>query len=525
MNIKKGFSLFLVICLMLVTAGCGGKTGQAITCALSQEPVTLDPQIANDAAARTVITALYEGLVRLDENNQPTPGVAERWESNADATSFTFYLRKTAKWSNGDPVTAHDFQYAITRALDPQTGSTTYTPLLAIQNAAAVVQGAEASQLGVTVLDDYTLRFDLAYSCDAFPAMTALPVFMPCNRTFFTQSAGKYGLDANYILGNGPFRMTNRYSWEHNQYINLSAASTYSGHSPVLPSTLTFSIGTVDVSDTKSRSVFALSSAADLANAQAAGYTISASQEITWGLCLNTQNTVLQSTAVRRAFLQTLNRESLLQYIPAGCTTADDIITPDMTFLGKNYRSFAGEDYYLRQDVTAVSAALSALSAQGLSKLPSLSVLCPDDPSIKKMVNEMLASWNTAFGTYFNMEPLSQTELENRVQTGDYAIALYAVRPTNADPGSLLSQFSSTSRTNPANFHNTEYDALLQSAQQQSHAAAVAQYAKAEQLLNEQGVFYPIYYQKRYYAVSSALTGIVLHPYDMGLDFRSAAKA
>ncbi len=87
----------------------------------------------------------------------------------------------------------------------------------------------DISNLGVTAIDNHTLKVDLEYSYEDFPSITSLPVFMPCNQAFFESTSGKYGLDAKNILGNGPFEMVNRYSWEHDEYINLTAANTYHG--------------------------------------------------------------------------------------------------------------------------------------------------------------------------------------------------------------------------------------------------------------------------------------------------------
>ena len=199
MTIKKGFCFLLCICVLFaVVTGCSSKkSGQAITYNLEEEPVTLDPQIADDYSSRIVIMALYEGLTRLDENNQVSPGVAQRWESNSTYTSFTFYLREDASWSDGTPVTASDFVYAFQRAVDPATGSTTNAPMFAIKNAKKIYEGTmDISNLGVTAIDNHTLKVDLEYSYEDFPSITSLPVFMPCNQAFFESTSGKYGLDA-----------------------------------------------------------------------------------------------------------------------------------------------------------------------------------------------------------------------------------------------------------------------------------------------------------------------------------------
>lgn len=127
----------------------------------------------------------------------------------------------------------------------------------------------------------------------------------------------------------------------------------------------------------------------------------------------------MKESTIRKAFIQTLNRESLMQYIPSGCTQANDIIPPDMTFMGTNYRTEAGGNFYLKQDGNAVQSINTVLSEQRLTKMPSITILCLDDPTVKQMVNEMIATWNEAFGNYFNMEPVSQSELEQRVSSGN----------------------------------------------------------------------------------------------------------
>src|SRR5690606_24021310 len=88
------------------------------------EPDTLDPQLATGSPEQRILSALFEGLTRRDAATlQPTPGVAERWEVSADELSYTFHLRPNARWSNGTPLTAHDFVYSWRRLLDPALGA------------------------------------------------------------------------------------------------------------------------------------------------------------------------------------------------------------------------------------------------------------------------------------------------------------------------------------------------------------------------------------------------------------------
>jgi ABC-type oligopeptide transport system substrate-binding subunit len=237
---KKAVSLILAIIIGLSCCACGKKgpknANQTINYNLNEEPQTLDPQIANDSSAVTVIQALYEGLVRLDENNQPYAGVAEKWESNSNHTVFTFHLRKDAQWSNGDSVTAYDFIFAFVRALSPSTKSTTCQSMFCIKNAREIHAGSMSSdKLGVTAEDEYTLVVQLAYPYEEFPALTATTPFMPCNKKFFTSTAGKYGLEAKTTLSNGPFNIPGTYSWEHDDYLKLSRSDNYHGFKKPLP--------------------------------------------------------------------------------------------------------------------------------------------------------------------------------------------------------------------------------------------------------------------------------------------------
>lgn len=110
--------------------------------------------------------------------------------------------------------------------------------------------------------------------------------------------------------------MVNRYSWEHDKYINLTVTNTYHGENSVLPSTLTFSIEELDMNHIKNLSAISLPNASYVSYLEENGCTITSFQDTTWGLCFNTNDNLMKESTIRKAFIQTLNRESLIQYIP-----------------------------------------------------------------------------------------------------------------------------------------------------------------------------------------------------------------
>lgn len=538
MLLKRSVALFLSLAILLSCTACkkGGtkNADKTINYNLSAEPKTLDPQIASDTPSLIVIQALYEGLVRLDKSDKTFSGVAASWTNNSDSTEFTFNLRKNAKWTDEEksPVTAHDFVYAFRRALDPQTGSSTCSRMFCIKNAKKVNSGElSPEQLGVTAKDDYTLVVKLEYSYPDFPKLTANAVFMPCNEKFFTSSSGRYGLDRAYILSNGPFQIDGKYGWEHDKYLNLKRSSTYAGEKKPLPSNVDFSIGSkkTDVSDPvaalENSTVDAIAVSASQADkAAAAGCTLTSFEDTTWGLCFNTKSNVMKNLKIRQAFLQSLDRTKVLSHLPENVSPANDIILPSAELSGKNYRSAAGGSFYLKQDANASVTLSQGLKELNLSEMESVTVLCPDDSNAKLMLNEMIVAWNTQFHSYFNMETLSDDALTARVKSGDYQIAVYPVTPENENLFSVLPRFCSNSSDNPAKLSDTKYDALISSAESKNEKDAAAVYASAEKYLNQQAIFYPLYYGKHFYASAKGVTGIVFHAYQGGIDFISAGK-
>lgn len=533
-SMKRVISVLLAVAMLLVFPACSPKDEAAdktIQYHIGQEPQTLDPQIASDESANLVIGAIYEGLARLDSEGKAIPGVAKSWSSNAEHTVFTFLLREDAAWSDGSAVTAADFVFAFRRALSPQTQSPVSRSLLSLKNAAQVNSGSSPlEQLGVSAKDDRTLVVELEYSYEDFPALTATGPFMPCNEMFFQETYGKYGLEKKYILSNGPFLLGGRYSWDHGKSIKLTRSDTYRGEQAARPAGLLFHMdgSETDVSDPlkalEDSVVDAIPLAENLVNqAENQGFSITAFQDITWGLALNTQDEALQNEKLRQGLVSMLPREKLLTHLPQRASVAGNIIGPGAQLMGNNYRELAGKsEGFLKENPQGSALVSAGLSELGLSELPRITVLCPDTEAAKKMVNEMLIAWNTSTGQYFNMKPVPLKELRQAVNSGEYQIALVGIHPEQ--DGKLLSVFRSDHPENPSRLVRPDFDQLLLSAEKSGDAGALSAYAKAESELNTRAIFYPIYYKESYYASGKGVTGIVFRPNSTGIDFTQAGK-
>ena len=148
--------------------------------------------------------------------------------------------------------------------------------------------------------------------------------------------------------------------------------------------------------------------------------------------------------------------------------------------------------------------------------MPSITVLCTDDPESVAVVNTFLAAWNSALGNAFNLERVSPSTFQSRIASGNYEAALFTLRAGGTSPYDVLKSFESTAV--PTLLESPEYDQALESL-----TFDLASYQTAEQLLQEQYVFYPIFQDKTYYATSPDTRGITVAP-DQSVSFIGAKK-
>jgi len=196
------------------------------------EPQDLDPQVCTGLADYNVLIALFEGLTCIDEKtSQAVPGVAEYWNISADGRVYTFHLRASARWSNGDNVTAYDFAYAIKRALSPQLACEYSYLLFPLLNAEAYTTGAlkDFSAVGVKVLDAQTLELTLGRPCPYLPTLVAHQVWYPVHEKTlvkfdaFNKRGTAWTKPENFV-GNGPFVLK---TWEPNSRITVARNPLY----------------------------------------------------------------------------------------------------------------------------------------------------------------------------------------------------------------------------------------------------------------------------------------------------------
>lgn len=188
------------------------------------EPETLDPHKARGDAAFNILRDLYEGLVTTGPDGTLEPGQAESWEVSADGRVYTFRLRATARWSNGEPLTAEDFVFAFRRLVDPATASPYAQALAPIENAAAIVAGrAPPASLAVTALDARTLRITLGAPAPYFLSLLTHPSTYPVHRPSLARHGERFTRPGIHV-SNGAYLLK---EWVVQSHITLVANPQY----------------------------------------------------------------------------------------------------------------------------------------------------------------------------------------------------------------------------------------------------------------------------------------------------------
>ena len=187
---------------------------------------TLDPSKASDTVSSEVLMNTMEGLTKLDKDGKLAPGIAEKWEKSEDGKTWTFNLRKDAKWSNGDPVTAKDFEYSWKRTLDPATASTYGFIMYDIKGAKDYNLGKvdNADNVGIKAVDDYTLQVELVRPVHYFDSLMFFKSFLPQNQKVVEQFRSEYGTAHDKMVYNGPFTLSD---WKIEDIYTMSKNPSY----------------------------------------------------------------------------------------------------------------------------------------------------------------------------------------------------------------------------------------------------------------------------------------------------------
>ncbi|MGB2078652.1 MAG: ABC transporter substrate-binding protein [Vibrio sp.] len=462
------------------------------------EAATLNPLKAEGMPEIHILRDLFEGLVIQDGEGNVQPGMALSWD-NKDNQVYTFHLRKDGKWSNGDPVTAHDFEYSLKRAVSPQTASPNawYLKLTSIENAQAIIDGKQSPDtLGVKALDDYTLEFTLDKPVPYFVAMTAHTVMMPINQAVVEKFGDDWTKPGN-MVSNGAYKLTN---WVINERLEMTRNENYWDNQHTVIDKVTYIpfenqvasmnrylTGELDItSDVPSQMV------AKLKKENPEAYRVSPLL-CTYYYAMNTKHKPFDDPRVRKAVSYSIMRD----VITNGITQVGNV--PAYTFAHQNVAGFKAT----QPEYASWTQQERDQKAKALLKEAGFDESNPLTAKLLYNTSESHKAIATAIGSMLNKNLGAKITLENQEwksylssrKEGDFDIMRASWCGDYNEASTFLSLFTSGNSRNFAFYENPEYDAVIEKAQQsESEAQRNEYYDKAEQILAQDMPIAPIYY-------------------------------
>lgn len=493
------------------TGGSGGTLNMRNT----MEPTSLNTLLATYAYDFTPINAMIECLYRDDENDVPQPAGAETVDISDDKLVYTFHLREDATWSNGDPVVATDYEFAWQQALNPEVASDYAYMLYFIHNAEPYFNGkVEWSEVGVKVIDDYTLEVTLdnplPYATDLF----AFPTLAPINQKFYEEvGADKYATDAEYFCCNGMYELT---EWSHNSQIVFQKREDYWNADAVGPDEIVYKIITdsqAGLNSYLSREIdyTDLDSGEVVQQAEAAGFEVGVKPaRSSYYLIVNTEDEFMSNQNLRLALAYAVDKQALIDTVYQNDNQPMTSFTPP-AIMGANESSFQealvaerGEMYPGNGDLEKAQEYLqAALEELGCTAADlTLSIDCADDSLRRNCATFLQEQWRQNLGLEnITVNSMQTKQVSANRQSGDYCMSLGGWSPDYNDAINFLDLWVTDGGNNDSFWSNTEYDELIAKATAEADEEVRQQYLfDAEEILAAEMPIIPLYWQCQNYS-------------------------
>jgi oligopeptide transport system substrate-binding protein len=473
------------------------------------EPDSLDPTRASFAYAvdGAVVRQIFEPLLRFDEELVPQPAAAASYEVSPDGTLYTFHLRSDGRWSDGQPVTADQFEFAWKRLLDPSLHAA-YAPLFVDAGIVGADEynagrASNANRVGIAAVDDRTLQVRLVQPFGALPSLAALWVGAPLRPDLVSDDPDGWATDSSTYIGNGPFMLG---EWQHQDHLTLVPNPHYVAHLGWPRPTLTRVTVTMHTNPEADFAAYTGTRPPDwiavpdvdvnqVLNDQALATQTRRSGELTtFWLQMNTARPPLNNVLVRRALSRGIDRVALVRDLATGVSSpALSLIPPGMP----GFQQALGLD--LGFDAAAGRALLAQAGFGSAQPLPSLAFSYPDAPANQRRALYLQAQWNANLGMDVQPKAMDAAAYQQAIDSGTYDLAFGGWSADYPDPHDWFGVvFGCNGRYNTFKYCNTGFDQLLARADMAPTLAdRLALYAQAQSVLLQDVPVAPLFVRGR----------------------------
>lgn len=461
------------------------------------DPDSMDPALIASRVPGEIVTTLFDGLVRLDAKGEPGPGLAERWSVSDDGLTYTFNLRRNAKWTDGHAVTAQDVVYSWERSLRPEVAAPLASNLYYIKNGVPYNKGEikDASQLGLKATDDSTLQVVMEAPTPFFVKLTAFFNMLPVHKEG-VEGNKEWTKDPKTYVSNGPFKLE---KWTPNQEISVVKNPDYWAKDEVKLDRITWRM----VNDSNTEYQQFLAGELDVATPPPSatgdllkqGKATSLPAARTDFIRVHNQKPPFSNAKVRRAFALALERKPLVeQVLQGGQAPATAFIPAGLSSGAGEFRKQAG-DQFKEDPAQAKQLLADGLKELGLSALPDLAMDFITNDVQKKVAEVLQQQWKKNLGVDVKLNSMERKSLIEAMRKGDYVMQLYSTGADFDDAINLLTQFMTGDGYNYGKYSNPEYDRQINQALKEPNAQkrADAMVAAEKAFMGDMGIL-PLYY-------------------------------
>ena len=483
-----------------------------------------------DMGWRWMMAACYSGLYRNvadEEGEHFVLDGAESVDISEDGTVYTFHLRQDAKWSDGEPVTAHDYEYGWKRLLDPQYGYDYASFVFNIVGAEEYNSGSgSVDDVKAVALDDYTFEVTLKQADPTFEAKLVSTPLYPTREDIAEAAGDQWGKDWTLCVYNGPFCMTglvedNQMTWTKNEYYwdaentHLDTINWYLVAEDSTAATM-FDNGELDVLQTSGDYSRKYQSEAEAGNIQMITADYPGTVYLAFDHANGGNSGLMGNVKIRKALAYSINREEMIEAVYGRYVPAYGFISPAITLDGESYREQVEEPMLAEyNEYAGDNEALQALFQEGLQELGM-------DTDLSKVTVTYLSYGSTVEDDALR-EYLQQTWQQNLGITvelntvGDYSLFTAERDAGNFDvyysgwysdyndPLDYLATMKSGDFPSASgNYNSEEYDSLIDSLSGEGdNAKRLEIYSQAEQVLFDDCALIPLYYSTKEYFVQN----------------------
>lgn len=483
------------------------------------EPTGLNTLTSTYSIEFALFMHMYENLVTLDDDDNTVPGAAESWDYDEDTLTYTFHLRKDGVWTNGDPVTAKDFEFAWSQALNPDVASDYAYFLYFIKNAEKYFNGEVTwDEVGVKVVDDYTLEVTMEQPTPYALFLFSFGTLAPINQRFYEAvGADLYSTEAQYFCTNGPFALT---EWSHNDKIVMQKNDAWHGAADVEVEEIDWKIIT-DANAALSSflagdlDMVGLGTGELIKQATAAGATIQSYTDGTsFYIYFNNNDQYLSNVNLRRALFNAIDEQKEIDTVwqndnePMTSFTAPGVSATDGTsFAGK-----VGELYAPSRDQEKakeyLATALSELGCTVDDLSAHLSIDCGDSATSIAEASFYQEQWRQVLGIEVAVNSMITKQGSQNRKTGNYVMSITGWGPDYNDPNTFLDLWVTDGGNNQTGFSNERYDELIDLAAKETDLEKRESYfIECEQIIADQLPIGPAFWRAPSYACSDKIKG------------------